>query len=771
MSTPSISPTSSSMNTQGQTLFNLLPALYRLRDAQIAQSMNLLTAAETAQLNALQALNPPLTTVQQQELNQLLAKAARGPLQSLIMLIEEQLAIVADDLNQLYDDLFIETCATWVIPYIGDLIGYQTINNIAQAVDSPRAEVANTISFRRRKGTVPVMEQLAVDATGWGAHAVELFQVLAWTQCIRNHMRPYNFYAPDLRRWEVREYMDSGFDKTAHTVDVRRIAVERGRYNIQNIGIFLWSLNAYSLTLSSAKVVAGNPQCFRFSTLGADIPLFNNPVALPPDTTTLAQPQNVPDRLRRRVLCKDIRDITLKNAAPVYYGTGLSLALYLDGSLQDPFKIGVCDLSGPDGSWINIPKTGGLIAIDPHLGRIALPPQPAGSAAPTVTASYYYGFNAEMGGGEYPREATFTASPEQAIVRVPGDYATIHDALAALPGDGVVEVTSSPLPNTNDVFNEPGGLNINVSANGHIELRAADGFRPTLVLGGEITVTGGTEGAFDLNGFVITYTPPESGASPPAALLYSPASSTNQLVHLGITHCTFVPGWALQSNGTPQTAYAGLPTVLVEASGLAVVVQNSILGGMWINGQATATLTNSIVDATDPTLVAYLAGFDSSTKRPLAGGALTLEGCTVIGKVYASLLSLVTDSILWSALTTTDEAGTPPLWSASLWAARQQQGCVRFSYLPAGAIVPRQFECVEQGSDQPAPIFYSLRYGDPAYAKLVPSTDPAIRQGADDGGEMGAFHFVLAPLREADLSIRMQEYMPVGLEFGIFYQN
>ncbi len=760
MSTPA-STAGSSM--QGQLLFNLLPALYRLRDTQIAQSTNLLTPAETTQLQALQALTPPLTTVQQQQLDQLLAKAARGPLQSLLMLIEEQLAIVAEDLNQRYDDLFIETCADWVIPYIGDLIGYQTINNIAAAVDSPRAEVANTISFRRRKGTVLVMEQLARDATGWGAHAVEFFEVLAWTQCVRNHLRLQNFYAPNLRRWEVREYMDSGFDRTAHTVDVRRIAIERGRYNIQNIGIFLWSLNAYSLTLAPATPVSGNPQCFRFSSLGIDMPLFNNPIALPPDTTTLAQPANVPDRLRRRVLCKDIWDITKKNAAPVYYAPDLSLALYVNGSLQDPSKIGVCDLSGKDGSWINMPKSGGLIAIDPQLGRIALPP--GGSANPSVSATYYYGFNAEMGGGEYPRESTFTASPEQVVVRVPGDYTTIHEALAALPGDGVVEVTDSA------IYNEPSGLTINVTANGHIELRGADGSRPTLTLGGEITVTGGAEGAFDLNGFVISYLSPSTGATPPAALLYTPAGSANQLVHLGITHCTLVPGWALQPNGTPQTAYAGLPTVLVESSGLALVVQNSILGGLWINGQSSATLTNCIVDAADPTLVAYVAGFDSATKRPLPGGALTLQGCTVIGKVYASLLSLVTDSIIWSELTTADETGTPPLWSASLWAARQQQGCVRFSYLPTGAIVPKQFECVEQGADEPAPIFYSLRYGDPGYAKLVPSTDSSIREGADDGGEMGAFHFVLAPLREADLSIRMQEYMPVGLEFGIFYQN
>ena len=179
------------------------------------------------------------------------AKASRGPLQSLLMLVGEQIAAVAYDLDQLYDDQFIETCASWVIPYIGDLIGYQSIKGITAAVDNPRAEVAETISLRRRKGTVLVMEQLARDVTGWSAHAVEFFRILADTQYM-NHIRLGNHYAPDLRRWQPGLYIDTGFDRTAHKVDVRRIASGRGRYNIQNIGIFLWSLSAYSVTSAAA---------------------------------------------------------------------------------------------------------------------------------------------------------------------------------------------------------------------------------------------------------------------------------------------------------------------------------------------------------------------------------------------------------------------------------------------------------------------------------------------------------------------------------------
>ena len=747
------------MNTAAQKLYDLLPALYRLKDAELAKSQTLLTPAETTQLNALQALST-LTLKQQQQLDALLDKAARGPLQSLMMVVAEQLAILADNLDQLYDDQFIETCAPWVIPYIGDLIGYKSVRGIAPAVASPRAEVAHTISFRRRKGTVLVMEQLARDVTGWGAHAVEMFKVLGDTQHM-NHIRAKNFYAPDLRNWKSGDYINTGFDRTSHKVDVRRIAVQRGRYNIQNIAIFLWSLNAYPMTMATATPVPGDVQCFRFSSLGIDMPLFNHPISQGEDITDPARPENVPDRLRRHVLCQDIEDI-LAGKPALYYGFGKSLALYVNGALQS--EIQVCDLEGPDGSWNNLPKAGGLPAVDPHLGRIALPP-PAPFTTDQVQASYYYGFNADMGGGEYPRSSTFTASPDQPLIRVPGDYPTIHDALNAIAGDGVVEISD------NEDYFEPAGLTLSIKKGGHVELRAADGVRPTVFLGDEIAITGAEESSIDLNGLIIAYAATSGGGGVPAALMHVPASANNKLGHLGLAHCTVVPGWSLQTDGTPDPTYVGKLSILVESSDVELEIKKSIVGSIWVDRTSSAMFSDSILDATSPSGVAYVATVDSGTQRPQPGGSLTMIGCTVIGKVYAELLELISNCIFWAELSDADTAATPPLWRAPLWAVRKQEGCVRFSYLPAGAITPRTYKCVVQGKGQPQPLIQSLRYGDPAYCKLFSVTDDAIRRGADDGGEMGAFHFVLAPLRETDLRIRMSEYMPVGLEFGLFYEN
>src|SRR5205823_11270833 len=84
-----------------------------------------------------------------------------------------------------------------------------------------RADVAKTIYYRRRKGTLPMLEELARDVTGWAAHAVEFFQLLIWSQNL-NHLRMFSQGCPDLRDPEAVDRLDGAFDFMGHTVDVRR---------------------------------------------------------------------------------------------------------------------------------------------------------------------------------------------------------------------------------------------------------------------------------------------------------------------------------------------------------------------------------------------------------------------------------------------------------------------------------------------------------------------------------------------------------------------
>jgi hypothetical protein len=758
-------------------LFNLLPAIYRIRDGQLAATMNLLTPAEQTQLNSLQTQTTPLTAQQQSELDNLLAKAERGPLESLLLLIQEQIAAVDYDLGQLYDDQFIETCAPWVIPYIGDLIGYQSVSGIAPAIDNPRAEVAETISLRRRKGTVLVLEQLARDATGWGAHAVEFFQILADTQYM-NHPRLFNHYAPDLRRSQPGLYpaldMDTGFDRTAHTVDVRSIAAPtlvplRSRYNIQNIGIFLWSLAAYPITGAAATPCATNAAhgqlCYRFSPLGMDIPLFHPAVSQGEDITALAQPVNVPDRLRRRVLCDDIQ----KGVGAGYYGT--CLELYLGGNLLNPYQILVADLAGSDGSWANLPGSGStcVAALDPELGRIALSPSaPAGD----LTVTYNYGFNANLGGGEYARAVNFIVTNPACIVAYPGPglidlQHAINQAIGLLSDNGqaAVEIAGS------QTFAMTGPLVVDLPKGATFELRSADPARGTLLLDGELAVSGDQTSTFVLNGLVVSASPAMTPATA-TSLLHVPAArptgSANLLSNLNVTDCTLVPGWSVAWDGTPNNPTA--PAIRIDASAVTVSITTSIVGAIQSGEFSPVSLRDSILDATDPTLVAY-----SATDGASGGGPLTMHGTTAVGMVHATLLSMVSNSIVWAALPPAPNPppSTPPVfaWPAALVADRKQQGCVRFSFLPFNAVTPRPYECVTQALASPQPYFASLRYGHPAYMKLLACTGDSIRRGAHNGGEMGASHALSAPQRESDLQIRITEYLPVGLEFGLIYQS
>src|SRR5690348_9020662 len=142
-----------------KTLYDLLPAVYRIRDLDYAEQNG--TTDDTSKDT------PP-----------------RMPLQALLGVIAEQVAVLEENLAQLYDDQFIETCEEWVAPYIGDLIGYRLPYNTSS--QSLRREVANTIGYRKRKGTARLLEQVVQDVTGWDAHVVEYFQRLATSQHVQS---------------------------------------------------------------------------------------------------------------------------------------------------------------------------------------------------------------------------------------------------------------------------------------------------------------------------------------------------------------------------------------------------------------------------------------------------------------------------------------------------------------------------------------------------------------------------------------------------------
>jgi len=603
-----------------------------------------------------------------------------GPLRELLGVVADQLAILEADLDRLHDDQFVETCEPWVLPYIGDLLG---ITGLPAAPLSPRAEVAHTIAYRRRKGTAALLEQLARDVAGVPARAVECFELLAATQHL-NHLRPECVGVAGVRDALRLEELGGPFERLperttlTHTVDVRRIASGRGRYNIPDVAIFLWRLRPQRVTRSPASPDPSDPlRRFRFSPLGADGPLFNRPET-EDEMTHLAEPRNVPRRISRRAAAADL--------AGVY---GDARAFLIDGvTLED---LVVCDL----GEWAGPP---GAIAVDPVLGRIAYP---ADAEPPLV--SFHTALAGNVGGGEYERVLPDEA-PGVAVVDAGSGPGAIAAAVAALPAaGGGVEIGDSGRYEEEDLTIDATGRRVTV--------RAAVGARPTVVLDGQLVLTGDDAGAVVLDGLLIT------GAAVDAA---GPAT-------LELRHTTLVPGAA--------------PSLVVTAPAATVLVERSIVGPIRAVRDARVRVVDGIVDGGEG--IAY-ADPDESF-----GGSLRLEQVTVVGRVLADVLELVSNSLLLAG---------------PVVARRRQQGCVRYSHVPPESHTPRRHRCVT-GS----PVMTSVRYGEPGYCQVGDATAADIRTGADDESELGAFHHLHLPRREAHLRTRLDEHLRFGLEAGVFH--
>jgi len=716
-------------------LYELLPALYRIRDTELG--IRMLTTEEKEKLLSLTGNE---NYFPDDEIN--------GPLKSLLSIIAGQVAVLEENLEQLYDDQFIETCAEWAVSYIGELVGTRGLINIPGAAFSQRGEVANTISYRRRKGTASVIEQLARDVTGWNASVVEYFQLLSTTQYM-NHLRPGNLSFTGLGNWRLMEYANTPFDKTARTVDVRRIEKKRGKYNIPNIGIFLWRLNSYSLTKSPAYKV--DDRRYTFNALGFDGPLYNLPET-EDDIAHLAGPVNVPMPISRMVL---------KNDLETYYGKDKSILVYANNSAVVPEEINmlasppaslndlitVCNLSdvydsgGVLTGWAHVPEN--KIAIDPFLGRLAFP---ANFPAPeTVHVSYYYGFSAEMGGGEYSRATTFTGDLQ--VIQVSTGNGTIQDALdqLALSG-GIVEIQDNEY-----YFETPV---IRVAEGKTIELRAADKCRPVLVLDGDMLIEAGENSTVILNGLLIS-------GSKLRLPVEDSNSNLNKLQLLRIVHCTLLP------KGSPVigevAAQPAQPRIVIESPDTLIELDKCITGAFRVFDGANVKISNSIVDALDENEAAFagLSGDD-------AGGTLQAENSTFVGKVFTRIMSMASNCIFLAGMVPSAD------WPSPVRAQRLQQGCVRFTYFSPGSRVPHPYKCQPSSmaiAPRVRPVFTSLIYGDPGYGQLSNHCAPEITRGADDESEMGAFHNLYQPQRVSNLRTRLEEYLRFGMEAGIFYAS
>jgi len=689
------------------------------------------------------------------------------PLRALLRVIAEQVNLVEQDIAALYENWFIETCADWVVPYIGNLIDYQAVHDAgepaaggapAAAVRNrilfPRREVANTVRLRQRKGTLAALQEVATETSGWPVRVVEIAPQLSVTQNV-SYPYPARGRSLDLREANALDALVpafTAFNTAAHSIDVRA-----GGWTAADVRAFVWRLGSYSITTAPAYCFEeASPNSFLFNPLGIDTPLFVRPrpvaAGVTPDLLDLPTP------ITRRDLEQDLA---------AYYGEGRSFQIW-QGSASKLVPVPAEQIVAADlTDWTYRPAPG-QVAVDPELGRMAFPS--TASRKLGVWVSYHYAFSADMGGGEYPRRLPQPAGT--IVYRVaqgggpPGTFSRIADALTRWqtdkPASAAIELTDS------GVYVEP--IRISLAADQQLIVRGASGTRPVIrmldwqnALPDSLSVHGEAGSWFTLDGVVV---------------IGRGLQLDGDLAGVVVRHSTLVPGWSMHCDCEPRRPTE--PSVEVDGSVGCLTIDHSITGAIEVNRDQARTdplgirIYDSIVDATSIERTA-LVGPGSLC----AHAVLTVARSTVIGSLEVRAIAMGENSILLG----------------SIRVCRRQEGCLRFCSVPPGSRTPRRYACqpdlvdaavveafargditaaerdivIERERLRVEPEFNSLRYGAPTYAQLTDSCAPEITRGAEDQAEMGAFHDLYQPQRAANLRARLAEFSPAGIETVVVF--
>jgi hypothetical protein len=549
---------------------------------------------------------------------------SNGPLRERVNRIGAQAAIVRRSIDRLWEDQSIESCDDWVISYIGDLLA----TNLVASVDArgQRLDVAKTIYYRRRKGTVAVLEEIAADITGWDARVVEFFRRLGRTrhgldpeivdpdasqtmdrtlELAEGFLGPWtnthiggwadlrNAYGASLAQspFGVASAVraPSAFDEFFHTADFRAGNGRSGWYKIPNLGVFLWRLKSFRVDQTTP---VQNDNCYTFDPTGREIPLFAGSSRPLGDGWVSPQEWQLPSPISTQLLRVAI-------ANPL--GQPLYSQLAADGFTLEPNSLGIFTKGGSFYDLIDVsqfttfpenPATAHQFMLFPETGRFGVLHPPLSGP---VTVRYHYGFSAALGAGPYDRRVIGKASNS-----TPNPMVDISGGEGNFLANGVVGSAGT------------------VSLNDSLTYDSAPDF-PDIQ---QVTVM-----AQNQSRPVIRFAPPLSGAkewvftgNPNSSLVLEGVFTSGgdivlrgQFASVTLTCCTLDPGnaaipLASGSMSSPPSAFAKsidgrdlIPTRLwIEAEIQALMLDRCILGPIRTRGNGeieTLTITNSIVQA------------------------------------------------------------------------------------------------------------------------------------------------------------------------------
>jgi hypothetical protein len=744
-----------------------------------------------------------------------------GALKELLAIVADQVMLLERDFARMYDNWFIETCEDWVVPYIADLLGYgapgssaSSGSGAASGVSTPRREIANLLAYRRRKGTVALLDAMARDAAGWPAETVEFYRRLVVAQHL-DHVHLHRPDTADLHAARALAVPELPFDRTSHLADVRRTsnAESPGLYNPSGLGLFVFRMQSFTVSSTSAYCREDiGAHCYSFSILGNDAPLYRHTVPAR-NACVRTEPTDLPRPIGRLELEHDAPpDAAAASIDPAFYGDGRSIAIDVpewpkkeaDGGSANrgfvpPEAVIPADLS--DWSY-KVPKN--RVAVDPVLGRIMFP---AGQAPRKgVKVSYAYGFAMNLGGGEYmrplpPMPAHVSRRRVRALDADPpgeGEFQSIEAAVvdwqkqrAAEHGGVADPKRASALPalvvELVDSGVYRGALDVSLGRGESLWIIAAPQTRPVLWLTDEsagavdaISIRGAMGSRFTMDGILVAgrgiNIAPANGEPADDGGVSGANGGTQDLCEILIRHCTLVPGWGLSHDCAPRRPSE--PSIVLDESRACLRIDHSIVGAIRVNVDgadgptARVLIDDSIVDATSQTRTAIGAAADT-----LAFARLGIARSTIIGAVLVHEIDCADDSLFVGDVTV----------------ARRQTGCIRYSYVPQGSRTPRRHRCQPDGviaaipvpvppaKTDPAqqallvadailravPRFVATHYGSPDYLRLTACTTDAIARGAESGSEMGVYHDSSEPQRLDRLSACLHDYAPADVDASV----
>ena len=209
-----------------------------------------------------------------------------GALRAFVEVIAEQAAILRRSQDRVWEDQFVERADDWAVPYLGDLVATRMVSALLPR--ERRIDVAKTVYYRRRAGTLRVLEELIADIANWEGVVCEGFRRLARAPhgldppSTAAGSRPGRWSGTpagglaDLRHPFAAQLAGGPFDEYHHTPELRQPRGRDGQYGISRIVFHCFRLQSRLIegVTPRAFAPAGGDPFFTFDPSGRDVPLF-----------------------------------------------------------------------------------------------------------------------------------------------------------------------------------------------------------------------------------------------------------------------------------------------------------------------------------------------------------------------------------------------------------------------------------------------------------------------------------------------------------------